>query len=186
MRDIVDNLRTWGFSICTTFLLDTTFCLDADKFLAASLTTLSTMVSLETPAVNVLTKMDLLTPEDRNTLDSFLDGDIKSVLTDPEIASSSISSVFIVIKFKSLKVNILQASCNNQLSQWNSKHRKLTEAIGSILEDYSLVKFVPLETEDEDSISELLLIIDTTIQYGEDLDTKDTYPEDEDPDEQDQ
>lgn len=58
----------------------------------------------------------------------------------------------------------------------------MTEAIGSVLEDYSLVKFVPLDKEDEDSITELLLVIDTTIQYGEDCDVKDRYPEEQDAD----
>ena len=32
-----------------------------------------------------------------------------------------------------------------------------------------MVKFVPLNNEDEESIEQLLLVIDTTIQYGEDL-----------------
>lgn len=93
MRNIVDALRLWDFSICSTFLLDTTFCLDADKFMAAALTTLSTMVALETPAVNVLSKMDILTSTDRVTIDTFLEGDVKSILTLPEITSSSGPSV---------------------------------------------------------------------------------------------
>lgn len=166
MRQIVDALKSWNFNICSTFLLDTTFCLDADKFMAASLTTLSTMITLETPAINVLSKMDMLSSTDRSTIDSFLEGDIKSLLTLPEISSSSISST----------------SSDPTLALWNSKFRKLTEAIGSVLEDYSLVKFVPLDKEDEDSITELLLVIDTTIQYGEDCDVKDRYPEEQDAD----
>uniref|UniRef100_A0A915D6T3 GPN-loop GTPase 3 n=1 Tax=Ditylenchus dipsaci TaxID=166011 RepID=A0A915D6T3_9BILA len=150
MREIVDSLKLWNFSICTTFLLDTTFCLDADKFLAAALTTLSTMVSLETSAINVLTKFDLLNSEDRALVEVFLDGDIKSVLDRPGSSGSSV---------------------------WDSKHRKLTEAIASVLEDYSLVKFLPLNVEEEDTITELLMVIDNTIQYGEDVDVKDRYPE---------
>jgi hypothetical protein len=57
MRQIVDALRQWGFNICSTFLMDTQFCLDSDKFLAAALTSLSSIVALETPAINVLSKM---------------------------------------------------------------------------------------------------------------------------------
>jgi len=154
MRQICDALRQWNFNICTTFLLDTTFCLDADKFMAAALVTLSTMVSLETPAVNVLTKMDLLSEEQKLAIESFLEGDVRTVLNE----SSS--------------------------SKWNEKNRKLTEAIGTVLEDYSLVKFVPLDAEDEDTITELLMVIDNTIQYGEDLDVKDRYPEEKDQDDE--
>lgn len=40
------------------------------------------------------------------------------------------------------------------------------------LNDYSLVQFLPLDISDEDSIGDLLLYIDSTIQYGEDLDVK--------------
>lgn len=40
------------------------------------------------------------------------------------------------------------------------------------LNDYSLVRFLPMDISDEDSISDLLFYIDNTIQYGEDLDVK--------------
>lgn len=80
MRYIADALKEWDFNVCTTFLLDTTFCLDASKFLAASLTTLSTMVALETPSVNVLTKMDILGEEERQTVEEFLDESAYSLM----------------------------------------------------------------------------------------------------------
>lgn len=41
-----------------------------------------------------------------------------------------------------------------------------------MLEDYSIVKFVPLNNEEDESIEQLLLVIDTTIQYGEDLEVR--------------
>lgn len=154
MRQITDALRLWNFNICTCFLLDTTFCLNADKFLAAALTTLSTMVTLETPAINILTKMDLLSSADKEIIETFLEGDVENVLND--------------------------AGKNSQ-SYWDQKYRKLSEAIASVLEDYSLVKFLPLDGEDEETVLNLLTIIDTTIQYGEDLEVKDRYPEEEDP-----
>lgn len=66
---------------------------------------------------------------------------------------------------------------------WNQKHRKLTKAIAQVLEDYSIVKFVSLNSDEEESIEQLLLTIDTSIQYGEDLEVKDQFPEEEDNDE---
>lgn len=80
MRKIVDALKQWDFNICSTFLLDTHFLLDADKFMAGALTSLSTMVALETPAVNVLSKYDMLTTHDQEIVESFLDGDVRTVL----------------------------------------------------------------------------------------------------------
>ena len=40
------------------------------------------------------------------------------------------------------------------------------------LEDYGLVQFLPLDITNEDSVGELLLFIDSAIQFGEDEDVK--------------
>lgn len=80
MRQFCEKLRTWGFNICTVFLLDSQFLLDADKFISGALTTLSTMVALETPAVSVLSKMDLLDDKDKEFLEMAMDGNAKELL----------------------------------------------------------------------------------------------------------
>jgi GPN-loop GTPase len=43
-----------------------------------------------------------------------------------------------------------------------------------------LVKFSPLDINDEDSINDILCIIDNIIQYGEDLDVKEPKEYDRD------
>ena len=40
------------------------------------------------------------------------------------------------------------------------------------ISDYSLVQFLPLNMAEEDALSDVMLYIDNTIQYGEDLDVK--------------
>lgn len=40
---------------------------------------------------------------------------------------------------------------------------------------------MPLNPDDEDNISEVMLIIDNSIQYGEDLEVRDRVPDDVDP-----
>lgn len=57
-------------------------------------------------------------------------------------------------------------------SKWRERHRYLTEAIGRVLEDYSLVKFAPLNIKDEESLTSILFIVDNCIQFGEDADVK--------------
>jgi hypothetical protein len=57
-------------------------------------------------------------------------------------------------------------------SKWSEKYRHLTEAIGRLIEDYSLVRFYPLNIKDEENIADLLLMIDNMIQYGEEADVK--------------
>jgi hypothetical protein len=52
-----------------------------------------------------------------------------------------------------------------------------------MLDEYSLVGFVPLDISDEESIGEVLLQIDMAIQYGEDADVKVREFEEEEVDE---
>ncbi|KAK9297204.1 hypothetical protein QLX08_008950 [Tetragonisca angustula] len=55
---------------------------------------------------------------------------------------------------------------------WNEKYRNLSEAIGRLIEDYSLVRFYPLNIKDEENMADIKLTIDNIIQYGEDADVK--------------
>lgn len=80
MRQFCDKLQSWGFNVCTVFLLDSQFLLDADKFISGVLTTLSTMVALETPAVSVLSKMDLLNDKDKEFLEMAMEGNAMQIL----------------------------------------------------------------------------------------------------------
>lgn len=80
MRQFCEKLQSWGFNVCSVFLLDSQFLLDADKFISGALTTLSTMVALETPAVSVLSKMDLLDKKDKEFLEAAMEGDAKQLL----------------------------------------------------------------------------------------------------------
>jgi len=49
------------------------------------------------------------------------------------------------------------------------KYRRLNEAMGNLLDEYSLVSFVTLNKEDEDSVELCLAHVNHCIQYGEDL-----------------
>ena len=60
------------------------------------------MISLEVSAVNVLSKMDLLSERNKALVDEFLDADTR---------------------------NIVESSEENV---WNKKHRRLTEAIATV------------------------------------------------------
>lgn len=153
MRTIIDSIRSFGFSIAAVFVLDSQFMIDIDKFIAGSMTALSTLMVLECSAVCVLSKMDLLKDDDRENVEHILETEFSKLLE--EIPPSGFSK----------------------------NHRMLTERIANIMDSYSMVSFIPLNLEDEDSIADLLLQVDNAIQYGEDLDVKDRIPEDVDPDE---
>ena len=55
----------------------------------------------------------------------------------------------------------------------NKKYQKLNNALAEIIDEFSMVQFLPLDNTDEDSVAKVLLQIDNAIQYGEDMDVKD-------------
>ena len=142
MRRFVDMLQSWNFRLCGVFLVDSHFMVDGATFLSGTMAALSVMVNLELPHVNVLSKMDLLGATARKQLDNFLHPNTR------DLSSSSLSNNF------------------------NEKYRALTDSLGKVLDDYSLVKYFPLDITDEDNIADLFLMIDNTIQFGEDQDVK--------------
>lgn len=144
MRKLIRMLQNWNFNICSVFLVDVQFMTDGAKFLSGTMSALSVMVNLELPHLNILSKMDLLGKAARRQLDRFLEPDSHAIMGDIEANSN----------------------------KFNEKHRKLTEAIGRLIEDYSLVRFTPLNLKDQESISDVLITIDNILQYGEDLDVK--------------
>jgi 50S ribosomal subunit-associated GTPase HflX len=60
MRRVVDQLRTWGYNMVSVFIVDATFVCDVPKFISGSLLSLSAMIQLELPHINVLSKCDLV------------------------------------------------------------------------------------------------------------------------------
>lgn len=69
-------------------------------------------------------------------------------------------------------------------SKWGQKYCKLTEALGNLIENFSLVRFIPLDRRDEENIGDVLQSIDMAIQYGEDMDVKTKDFDGEDPEEE--
>jgi GTPase SAR1 family protein len=51
--------KDWKFRVCAVHLVDSHYCSEASKFIAIVLTSLATMIRLELPHVNVLSKIDI-------------------------------------------------------------------------------------------------------------------------------
>ncbi|KAG8186854.1 hypothetical protein JTE90_024100 [Oedothorax gibbosus] len=153
MPRLVAHLQQLEFQVCSVFLIDSQFMVEPSKFISGVMSALSAMVTLETPHLNVLSKMDLLSKHSRKQLDRFLDPDLDLLIQDEQ-----------------------------STSKWGKKFSKLNAAICGLIENFSLVKFLPLNIKDPDSIEELILTIDNAIQYGEDLDVKMRYPDEVDDD----
>jgi len=60
MKDFTVAVKHLGFQLCGVYLLDSQVLSDPSKYLGGCLSALSTMLQLEMPHVNVLSKMDLV------------------------------------------------------------------------------------------------------------------------------
>lgn len=143
LRTTCDYLRNQGWSVAAVYCLDATFFAggDAAKFIAGALQALAAMVRLELPHVNVLTKMDLIAPEDRRAVDELLIPDGKALA---ERLSSATAP----------------------------RYRRLNAAVAALLDEFSLVSFLPLDSTDEESLGVVLGNLDMALQYGEDAEVR--------------
>uniref|UniRef100_A0A3Q3FYR3 GPN-loop GTPase 3 n=1 Tax=Kryptolebias marmoratus TaxID=37003 RepID=A0A3Q3FYR3_KRYMA len=149
MRQLVEQLQQWEFRVCGVFLVDSQFMVESFKFISGVMAALSAMVSLEIPQVNILTKMDLLNPKAKKEIEKYLDPDMYSMMDD------------------------------NSESFRSTQFKKLTKAICGLIDDYSMVRFLPFDRTDEEGINIVLQHIDFSIQYGEDLEFKEPKVEEE-------
>ena len=156
MKNLIQHLNSsLNFRFCAVFLVDSQCITDVGKFIGGSIASLSAMVKLELPFVNVFSKVDLLTEDQKEDLSSYLD------------------------QMESHRELVDKLQPGQKSHAFEKKYEKLTQALLSIIEDYSLLSFHSLDISEEDNISDLLMIVDSQIQYGEDLDVKDNHPSDE-------
>ncbi|XP_074966065.1 GPN-loop GTPase 3 isoform X1 [Phalacrocorax aristotelis] len=142
MKQLVEQLQQWEFRVCGVFLVDSQFMVESFKFISGILAALSAMISLEIPQINIMTKMDLLSKKAKKEIEKYLDPDMYSMIED--------------------STNILKSKM----------FKKLTKSICGLIDDYGMVRFLPFDRSDEESINIVLQHIDFTIQYGEDLEFK--------------
>jgi len=142
MRQFVEHLESWSFRICGIFTIDSHFVTDGTKFIAGAMTALSSMINLQIPYISVLTKLDLLRKKDRKRLEAYIE-------PDPEVLLSSIPD-----------------------NPWNKNFLDLTATLGRVLEEYSLVKFVPLNLKKSSHMENLILTADMIMGVSEDAEVK--------------
>jgi GTPase SAR1 family protein len=60
MKDIIEHLTRLDFRLAAVHLVDSHYCSDPGKFIAVCLTSLTTMLQIALPHVNLLSKVDLV------------------------------------------------------------------------------------------------------------------------------
>jgi hypothetical protein len=158
---LVQHLTRTGalnVNLCAAYLLESTFVIDRAKFFAGTLSAMSAMIMLEIPHVNIMSKMDLvkdLVP--RKQLKRFLDPD--SSLLDDDPARTDIDAT----STQGLGVDPL----NPRSVMAGGSFVRLNQAVAQLIDDFSMVSFLQLDVQDEDSVGAILSYIDDAIQYHE-------------------
>lgn len=137
-----------NINLCAAYLLESTFVVDKAKFFAGTLSAMSAMLMLEMPHVNILTKMD----------------QVRDMVTRKELK-----------RFTNVDVQLLQDDDADAMGDPSSKEtllsggsfKQLNRAVGQLIDDFSMVSFLKLDVQDEDSVAAVLSHIDDATQFHE-------------------
>eukprot|EP00249_Psilotum_nudum_P009153 c21740_g1_i3 orf=390-1070(+) len=135
---ILEIYNKWDYRLTAVHLVDAHLCSDPGKYISALLLSLTSMLHLELPHINVLSKIDLI--ESYGKLDFNLD-----FYTEVQ------------------DLSYLQYCLDQNLH--SAKYRKLTKELCELIEDFSLVSFTTLDIQDKQSVANLVKLIDKTNGY---------------------
>lgn len=140
LNNIFSKLSKEGnLQLCVVHLIDSHHCSDAGKFIAALMLSLSAMLKIGLPHVNLLTKVDLL----QKHMDKLPFGiDFYTEVLDLTYLLDCLDS-----------------------DKFTNKYKKLNSAFVSIIEDYSLVSFQLVNMFKEESLINVKNLVDKTNGY---------------------
>jgi hypothetical protein len=138
MQRIVDRLQSKDYRIAAIQLVDSAICNEASTYVSALLLSLSTMLQLGLPHVNVLSKIDLLGKFGKLDLNL----DFYTEVQDLKYLEQYLSR-----------------------DSFSSQFQRLNRALCELVEDFSLVAFQTLNIEDKESVLSLLRVIDKCNGY---------------------
>lgn len=121
------------FRLVAVHLADSTHCRDPNRFISLALLSLQSMIRLECPQINVMSKFDKFD----SVLDSFEESEFPFPL-----------SFYTECQDLSL------------LTLKNDRSAALTRAITELIEDFGLVSFIPLSVEDKECMAFLMQEVD--------------------------
>ena len=138
IKNIIEKLSKFDYRLCTVNLIDSHYCSDSGKFISVLLTTLNMMLHIEMPHINLLSKIDLIEQYDKLAFNLDFYTDV-------------------------LDLNYLIDQLDGD--KIYKKYKKLNKAICDIVEDFSLVNFLPINIQNKKSILFILQQVDLANGY---------------------
>ncbi|KAF9733163.1 hypothetical protein PMIN06_010252 [Paraphaeosphaeria minitans] len=161
LPDLVKTLMRGSLNInmCAAYLLEATFIVDRPKFFSGTLSAMSAMLMLEMPHINILSKMDLVKGQvAKRELSRFLDPDPALLEEDPTRKVKGDDA-------EETKGYQDPGSTKSVMS--GASFDRLNKAVAQLIDDFSMVSFLKLDAQDEDSLGAVLSYIDDAIQFHE-------------------
>lgn len=161
--------------MCAAYLLESLFIADRAKFFAGTLSAMSAMLMLEMPHVNILSKMDKVKGGKfkRRDLNKFLTPNADLFEEDPTGQGPRNK-----IEFEPTNgVEVPEQEERGELEggdplatknmMGGASFQRLNRAVAQLIDDFSMVQFLQLDVQDEESVGGILSYIDDAIQYHE-------------------
>ncbi|CAJ0753078.1 11412_t:CDS:2, partial [Entrophospora sp. SA101] len=138
VKNIIDKLQKLDYRLVTVHLVDAHYCTDPSKYISILLLSLKTMLQIELPHINVLSKIDLM---------------------------ESYGKLAFNLNFYTEVQDLSYLLQKLDKDPFTSKFKELNKALCGLIEDFSLVGFYTLCIEDKKSVSQLIQVIDRANGY---------------------
>ncbi|KAJ3276578.1 GPN-loop GTPase 2 [Terramyces sp. JEL0728] len=138
LKNIIIALQKKDYRLCVTHLVDSHYCVDPSKYVSMLMVSLKTMLQLECPQVNVLSKIDLI--ESYGKLDFNLD-----FYTQVQDLSYLLERL--------------------DLDPFTAKYKKLNAALCELVEEFGLVGYFTLCVQDKESMMHIIRAVDKANGY---------------------
>ena len=136
--------KNCGLRLACVHLVDSHLCTDPSKYISAVLVSLSAMLHLEMPHVNILSKVDMLEQYGglgEHGLDFFTEAQDLRFLAE--------------------------GGGGEESSAFDRRFQKLTLGLCDVVEDFGLVNFIPLDVESKERMLSAMALIDKAVGYHE-------------------
>ena len=166
--------------LCMVNLIDAHYCADASKFISAALLSTTAMLRLELPAVNVLSKIDMISQygelpynldyftecHELERLVPFLDGvgGIASGGSGGDGSDNQGDGDFDVPSWYD-DPEYVRARSKTRRSRFFRKRKRMHELLSEVVDDYGLLHYVPLDITDAASVGRVVAQVDRANGY---------------------
>ncbi|KAK8831542.1 hypothetical protein WA577_000626 [Blastocystis sp. JDR] len=154
-----------GIRLCNVNLVDSFYCSNPEVFISAGLTSLVTMINLELPSVNILSKIDLISKYG----DVEYDLDYYTELPDMTRMLYGVDR-----KNRNLDKSVPddEDACDEEVfvkqakDPFQQRYRKLYWMLCDIIDDYGLLSYLPLDIQSPTSVQKIVDTIDKANGYS--------------------